>query len=474
MRAQGLKLHLKIPKDSSSAKQNDQGYKYRIKLKLPDTVIQINNNTVLENGKEKDILQNMSLRKRKKIRSDALLMQLLSSNDNTELEDNSSVVMNTPLSMQGSGTSWQPKISSLPYYIINAKNWSYYFRGSVFTRYTHQGGKRGDKTWDAPNWFMAQAQTNLGLNSQLSFRGMLSLERITEGGNGYPLLLQTGSAFRNLPSIDRQHPDDFISELSATLSTDISENTTAYIYLGYPGEPAVGPPSFYSRQSAKYIPDAPIGLQWQDASRAAFGVATLGLVFNKFKIEGSVFNGTRPDENRYSFDKLKLNSYGGRISYNPVNNLSFQVSAGEIKDPYNQGSKLTRTTASVLYDIKLNNGGTWASSFIWGENNIKITGRQESFLSESTLDFSGYAIYARAEYVQKTNAELGITKGLNTKNWLGEFTVRFAKEFPVSNIMNLALGIQGTFYGLPKDMSQYYGNRLISYEFYLSFQPQVL
>ena len=472
--AQGLKLHVNIPKDSSSIKSKKNKYKYRLKLSLPDTVLEIKNDTLEKNGKEINILNTVTSAQRKNNRRNSVLMQIFSADNSAAPEDNNSAVLNVPLSMQGSGTSWQPESSSLPYYIFNGGNWTYYLRGSVFPRYTHQAGKRGGTKWDAPNWFMGQAQTNLGLSGQLAFRAMLSLERITEGGNGYPLLLQTGSTYRNLPLIDREHPNDFISELSATFSQEVSNNSSAFVYIGYPGEPAVGPPSFYSRQSAKYIPDAPIGLQWQDASRVSFGVVTLGMIYKNIKIEGSVFNGTRPDENRYSFDKLKLNSFGGRISYNPVSDLSFQVSAGNIKDPYNGGGSLTRTTASIIYTTKLNSGATWASSLIWGENNVSITGRQESFLSESTLDFSDYAVYARAEYVQKTNGELGIAGSFNQKDWLGEFTVGFDKELSLSNNIDLAMGIQGTFYGLPKYMSKYYGNHLASYEIYLSVQPQVL
>lgn len=410
----------------------------------------------------------------KGIRKNSIFTKLLENDENDNEQNYNSLILNMPLSMEASGTSWQPESSDMPYFILNSGTWSYYFSGSVFPRYTNQAGKRGGNKLDAPNWFIGQAQTPLGLTSELSLRGMISLERITEGANGYPLLLQTGSTSDNLPAVDREYPNDFISELSATFSTEISGNSSAFIYAGYPGEPAVGPPSFYSRQSAKFIPDAPIGLQWQDASRVSFGVITLGIIYNNFKIEGSVFNGSQPDANRYSFDKLKLNSFGGRITYNPVKNLSVQLSSGKIKDPFSLGFNLTRTTASVLYTTKLNSGASWASSFIWGENNLDISGRQESFLSESTLDFHDYAVYARLEFVQKTMGELGISENINHKSWLGEFTAGLNKEFSLSNSIDLALGVQGTIYGIPNDLSAYYGNHLASYEVYLSFQPQVL
>ncbi len=472
--ARSLNLSPHLTKDSLSVRREKSHYKFRLKLSLPDTLIEIKNDTIEKNGKTVGLLKNIHSSRGKKERMNPSLRRPPKEYLNTEAENDNSILINIPLSMQGSGTSWQPESSAPPYLIFNSSNWSFYFRGAVFPRYTHQAGKRGSSLWDAPDWIMGQAQTDLGQDNQLAIRAILSAERITEGGNGYPLLFQTGSVYNSIPSVDRQHPDDFISELSAAFSGKITRNSSFYIYFGYPGEPAVGPPAFYSRQSAKYIPDAPIGLQWQDASRVSFGVVTLGMVYNNIKLEGSVFNGSQPDGNSYGFDKPKLNSYGGRISYNPVPTLSFQLSSGNIKDPYELGNRIIRTTASAIYNTRLNNNAAWASSFIWGENNQNLIGRSESFLSESTLDFSAFAVYARAEFVQKTDGELGITKNLNQKFWLGEFTLGIAKKFLLPDNLDLAFGAQGTLYGIPDNLTAYYGDRLASYEIYFSLQPQAL
>ena len=72
---------------------------------------------------------------------------------------------------------------------------------------------------------------------------------------------------------------------------------------------ALGPPMFMHRPSALNNPDAPIGHHWQDASHKTRGVVTGGYSFGKFKIEASAFTGTEPDENRWAFDKLRLNSW---------------------------------------------------------------------------------------------------------------------------------------------------------------------
>ena len=47
---------------------------------------------------------------------------------------------------------------------------------------------------------------------------MFSLDPITEGGYGYPLLFQTGETWHGQPLHDRQHPHDLVDELAASYS----------------------------------------------------------------------------------------------------------------------------------------------------------------------------------------------------------------------------------------------------------------
>ncbi len=66
------------------------------------------------------------------------------------------------------------------------------------------------------------------------------------------------------------------------------------------------------RPSAMDDPDAPIGHHWQDSTHVTFGVATAGLVWSNVKVEGSIFTGREPDEDRYNFDQPEFDSYSGR------------------------------------------------------------------------------------------------------------------------------------------------------------------
>ena len=82
------------------------------------------------------------------------------------------------------------------------------------------------------------------------------------------------------------------------------------------------------------------------------------------KIEGSIFTGREPDEDRYDFDRPRFDSYSGRLSWNPTRNLALQVSYGYIKSPeeLHPETKIHRTTASAIYNLPLGHDTNWSNS----------------------------------------------------------------------------------------------------------------
>ena len=88
--------------------------------------------------------------------------------------------------------------------------------GAIFPRYTNVSTRRGDDRIDAPNWIMAMYSHPLGDTTQIGTRLMMSLDPLTEGGRGYPLLFQTGESWNGEPLHDRQHPHDLFDELSVS------------------------------------------------------------------------------------------------------------------------------------------------------------------------------------------------------------------------------------------------------------------
>src|SRR5436190_11488848 len=169
-----------------------------------------------------------------------------------------------PMSRESSGSSWAPDSTPMYGHMLMFGDDMLVLHGAIFPRYTNANTRRGDDRIDAPNWFMAMYSHPLGENAQLGFRGMMSLDLLTEGGRGYPLLFQTGETWNGQALHDRQHPHDLFDEISLSYSQKFGADFSAYLYAGYPGEPALGPPAFMHRLSAMDNPDAPISHHWQD------------------------------------------------------------------------------------------------------------------------------------------------------------------------------------------------------------------
>src|SRR5206468_6723046 len=142
----------------------------------------------------------------------------------------------------------------------------------------------------------------------IGIRTMLSLDP-SIGKSGYPLLFETGETANGRdPLIDRQHPHDLFMELAASYSRNLGPDSSAFVYVGLPGEPALGPPTFMHRLSGMDNPDAPLNHHWMDSTHITFGVATLGYVWKDFKIDASAFNGREPDQNRWNIETRQLDS----------------------------------------------------------------------------------------------------------------------------------------------------------------------
>lgn len=307
---------------------------------------------------------------------------------------------------------------------------------------------------------------------------MLSLDPLTVGSEGYPLLFQTGETYKNKRLVDRQHPHDLFSELSLAYTQMISKKIDVTGYLGYPGEPALGPVAFMHRLSSLNNPDAPLSHHWQDATHISFGVATLGIRFGIFKIEGSNFTGKEPDENRYNFDKPKFDSYSYRLSCNPVKQISFQVSQSFLKNPEDAepDENIKRTTASIIHHVPFIKENVYLSSaVIWGYNyNERGT---HSILIESTLQLKRSAIYIRYERVEKDAQDLDLLQFVNGSipvfN-IQAFTLGINRIFFRKGGFNTAVGVQGSIFITDHILEDVYGRYPISGEVYFRLYPPLM
>ena len=278
--------------------------------------------------------------------------------------------LGAPMSREGSGTSWLPDSSTTFGHMSMSGDNMLMTHGAGFVRYSDTFSERGTRTLNAPDWYMVMGSHPLSPASQLGARVMVTSDFALVGGFGYPELFQTGESFHGEPLHDHQHPHDLFSEAALTYSTQMSPASSAYVYFGYPGEPALGPPTYMHRLIAYDMPDAPIGHHWQDSTHITFGVITAGVSLSKIKFEASTFTGREPNEIRTNFDPSSLDSVSGRVSWNPTANVATQVSYGYIKSPESLTPDLDqhRATASVLFNKPLGIGQYVTSSAVWGQN----------------------------------------------------------------------------------------------------------
>ena len=388
----------------------------------------------------------------------------------------SSIDRNDPMSQEASGTAWLPASSPMYGKMVMGKGGDMLMvHGAIMPRYTDIGSNHGDRRFDAPNWIMGMYAHPLGPKDQLGLRGMFSLDPITEGGYGYPLLFQTGESWHHQPLHDRQHPHDLVDELAVSYSHLLGGGRSTYLYLGYPGEPALGPPTYMHRLLAYDLADAPIGHHWQDATHITFGVATAGLNFgSKFKLEASDFTGREPDENRYSFDKPRFDSQSGRFSYNPDANDALQISYGFIKNAEGDGADQHRLTASWLYNKPLGEDANFTTALVWGQNNLTTEGKSNSYLAEADYQSGRNTYFTRIENIQKSGHELVLPEAdlQGRKFTLGAYTVGYVRDLTHGTGIDTGLGFAVTTNSKPSALDADYGaGTPLSFQIYLRLRP---
>ena len=377
------------------------------------------------------------------------------------------------MTRDGTGTSWQPD-SSPDQGVHGALGpWSLMLHGDGTLVYDDQGGPRGGTKTFFESMLMGMASRPLD-GGELTLHGMFSLDP-TMGKGGYPELLQTGeTADGKTPLIDRQHPHNFIDELSVTYAHPLVaglgiQDLGGFVYLAYPGEPALGPVTFLHRFSGMANPEAPIDHHWLDSTHVTFGVATAGLVIAKtIKLEVSDFTGREPDQYRWGFDTARFDSGSWRLTWNPTRDLSMQVSQGWLHSPEQLTPDVNqrRTTASVTYNRGYAIGGAsgnWQTTVAWGRD-VELPGRTlDAWLVESAASIGPHTVFARAEQVDKD--DLFLSPSPLAPNTLagdafrvGKLSLGYAYSFPAARHFLIDLGGLVSVYDLPTAIKPAYGS----------------
>jgi hypothetical protein len=361
----------------------------------------------------------------------------------------------------GSGTTWIPDAVSLPSRHFAVGKWSMMLHGFAFVQYDKQGGPRGASQFGSLNWGMIMADRELA-GGRIQFRFMPSLDRATVGECGYPLLLQSGEECDGNAIVDRQHPHDLFMELGALYERPINSRAAILLYAAPAGEPALGPVAFMHRPSAMDEPQVPLGHHWQDATHISFGVVTAGVFTRHLRIEASRFNAHEPDEERWGFDRIQLNSYSGRVTVNPNRHWSLTAGYGLLNNPELASPPETtrRFVASAMHGRALGKDGQWATTAVFGRNQHGDGASHSALLeSEAVLDARN-TLLARVEYAQKGAGDLQIASLPPDKHVLvSRLSLGYIRDFKRGRGVTLGLGARATMSIVPADLEADYGSR---------------
>jgi hypothetical protein len=354
--------------------------------------------------------------------------------------------------------------------------WTFMQDGIVFTEFNHQGGPRGGDEFVAPNWWMGMATRDTSRGT-LRLTGMLSLDPATVGKSGYREIFQAGESLDGRPLIDRQHPHDLFMQLAATWHMSLTESTGLTVGGGPVGEPTLGPVAFMHRASAMDNPTAPLGHHTFDSTHIAFGVVTAGIDRGPWVVEGSIFNGREPDDNRWDFDFGRLDSFAGRVWFKPTSEWEFQLSSGRLKSPeaLETGENITRSTASASWTRSATSSSIASVTVGVGRNDTTHGARGALFV-EGARHARRTTVYTRLEVVQAETELLqhGVVPeggAARIADAVVAFTAGGVHDVLTWHGFDGGIGGDVTFYGVPAVLQPTYSPHPVSFHSFFRLRP---
>lgn len=397
----------------------------------------------------------------------------------------------------GSGTGWLPGGAQPHEHAVHvmAGGWMFMTHGEAALRYNtvnfnnrdrwstrlpRSGGQsdyprleRGGRMLDIPNWAMLSAERATLGGGHLMLRGMLSLDPVTVGRKGYPLLYQTGEGLT-----DRQHPHDLFMELGVLYVHSVTAHQRVFAYAGLPGEPALGPVAFMHRGSIGGNPDAPLGHHFQDATHITHGVLTAGYIYRRTKLDASLFRGREPDAERYNIDVGPLDSWSVRVTQN-VMDWSLQASHARLHapEPHDHGN-VHRTTVSVsrARTYRPADPVRHENTLVWGLNAGHHGTIAHSILRESSLTARAGQVWTRWEILQRGGEELDLvgSADVDRQYWVYALSIGAGRRILTVAGTEFFLGAQGTLNLHDAELEPYYGRFPLAAQVFLKVRPASL
>ena len=357
------------------------------------------------------------------------------------------------------------------------ERWAFYWHGYAFLDSNRQGGDSGARVFESVNHLMLGADRPIGGRWRMGLRGMFSIEPATIPIEGSPLLFQRGETYGGDLLVDRQHAHDLFVMLAAEWERSLGTTGRLLFTAGLRGEPAVGPVAFPHRPSAAEFPMAPLSHHNQDSTHISDDVVSALWGNRVVSVEGSLFHGAEPDEDRWDLDQGSLDSYAGRVTLTPGGGFSLQVSACRREEPeaLEEGNQ-TRQTASLAWEKTFDGGSSLAVLAGSGRNLLPEDQEEWGHLLEATWHpRPRHFVYGRIEQVDRDLYELTNKtqrpEDVEPKRVHAEqLTLGYAYSWPLLKEAETAAGAAVQGYRFDGRLDDVYGERPISFWVYLRFR----
>jgi hypothetical protein len=340
--------------------------------------------------------------------------------------------------------------------------WQVMQDGVVFAMFNDQSGPRGGTEFVAPDWWMLMASRKF-TDGTLTLTGMYSLDPALVGADGYRELFQAGEVFEGRPLVDRQHPHDLFMQMSASWRFSLP-SSTYLTFTGAPvGAPALGPIPYMHRASSFDNPMTPLTHHLFDSTHVSFGVATASIEHGPWTLEGSVFNGREPDEDRWDFDFGRMDSVSGRLWFKPTPRWAIQVSTGRLVSPEAlEPGNIQRTTITASWTRAA--GENLASITAgYGRNGTTADLPRNGAFVEGARHAGPYSLYGRLEVLQLDHHIADVS--------IGTFTVGGVRDILNRHGFEAGVGAGITLSATPALLTPSYGAHPVGWQVFFRLRP---
>jgi hypothetical protein len=227
------------------------------------------------------------------------------------------------------------------------------------------------------------------------------------------------------------------------------------------------------RASAGENATAPLGHHWQDSTHITYNVVTAGFGRKALAVEGSVFHGAEPDEDRTDIDGGSLDSAAGRVSLFLPGGWSAQASHAYLREPEAlEEGNTHRTTASLHYGAE--GDRPFAATLLWGRNEERH-GTSDAWLLEGAWQLTPRDhAFGRLEWVEKDRrllefkgAEAHPAIALPDVARIAALTVGYLRDFFARRAVRIGAGADVTGYRFPGALERVYGTSPVSWHLFL-------